>query len=153
MWGDLHEMKEIELQLDTAVNPGSANRVLRSLGFALHYDIYSYDSPGPNNWQSESLLYVSLFLDTEEVDAQSRFDRIVFHYPFATRASSDQPIALDLVESVAKETGADILYNGSRYIREATQSDWDECAAFLLREWGEEPGSLELRRMIEENGR
>jgi hypothetical protein len=33
---------------------------------------------------------------------------------------------------------------------DSVQSDWDKSHDFLLKEWGEEPGSESLRRMIEE---
>jgi hypothetical protein len=150
MWGELHESKKFDARLPAKVTAGTGNRLFRELGASLFYDCYDFIAKTPNEWQSDTLLAVDLFLGASGVDAQDDFDRFELTYLFASRSTADQVHVLDLVESIASKFDADITYDGRRYDRVFVTDNWDSCTSFLLQEWGEEPGSKELRRMIEE---
>ncbi len=151
MWGYLHESKKIELQLPEKIDAGKANRLFRELGAKLHYDVYSFKADRSEPWQSEDLLSIHLKLNGVEVDAQDDFDQIDAIYLFATRPSSDQVKVLCLIEKIVKVFSAKCIYKGKAFHAEDVQKDWDAANDFLLKEWGEEPGSESLRIMIEQN--
>lgn len=151
MWGELYETEVFSIRLSGEVQPGRGNRVFRELGAVLHYDVYDFPAESGENWQSDSLLAVKLLKGNDEVDAQEAFDTVELSYFFATRPGSDQQSALDLVEKVAARFGGRIINRDTDYDRERLLDRWDQQSSELLREWGEEPGSFELRRMIEEN--
>ncbi|WP_444903078.1 hypothetical protein ACJJIU_15140 [Microbulbifer sp. CnH-101-E] len=151
MWGELHEQKEIAISLPAITEAGKGNRLFRELGATLHYDVYSFEATAHELWQSESILYVWLFRDGVEVDAQEDFDEIRIKFPFATRPSSDQSVALALLDKIISKFSGVATYQGNSFSSTSVQSDWDSCNNYLLKEWGEEPGSESLRRMIEEN--
>lgn len=151
MWGELHEEKEIVIALSEPIDAGIGNRLFRELGATLHYDVYSFDAQCSESWQSESILHIQLFAGGEEVDAQEDFDAIHASYPLATRPSSDQSTALRLLSNIIAKFNGLACYQGQSFSVQAIQSDWDSCNSDLLKEWGEEPGSQSLRRMIEEN--
>lgn len=150
MWGDLHEEKVITASLSKTIEAGEGNRLFRELGAKLHYDVYDFPAFSHENWQSESLLHVTLLLDGEKVYAQEDFNGFLLHYPLAARPSSDQQTALKLIVVVVNKFGASAIYNGHVFSESAVQSDWDSCNGFLLKEWGEEPGSKSLSIMIQE---
>ncbi len=151
MWGDLHEQKEIVISLPEPVSAGKGNRLLRELGASLHYDVYGFNASLHELWQSESILYLELLSAENKVDAQEGFDAISIKYPLATRPSSDQAPALALIQKIIDKFGGVATYESRAFSVGLVQADWDECNSELLSEWGEEPGSATLRRMIEEN--
>lgn len=153
MWGELHEQKEIKIELRESLSAGKVNRLFRELGATLHYDVYSFDTPKSEAqiWQSESYLYIRLLKNNHEVDAQEDIDKIIVLYPFATRPSSDQALVLEIVQKVALAFDGKASYKNESFDPIKVQTDWDYCNDFLLKEWGEEPGSESLRIMIEEN--
>ena len=151
MWGELHEVKEVIASLASAMDAGKGNRLFRELGATLHYDVYGFNALKNEIWQSESVLNISLLLNGVEVDAQEDFDEIRMAFPLATRPSSDQSPALELMGTIIHAFGATATYQGEAYSTQAVQDDWDACTSYLLKEWGEEPGSESLRRMIEES--
>lgn len=151
MWGELYETEVFSIRLNSEISPGEGNRLLRELGAVLHCDVYDFPAESTESWQSESLLAVTLLRSDGEVDAQEAFDAIELTYFFATRPSSDQQSALDLMENIAARFGGRIINQNRNYDRQAVLERWDQQSSELLREWGEEPGSFELRRMIEEN--
>lgn len=151
MWGDLHKTKKLIMKLPEKIEAGKANRVFRELGATLHYDVYSFDAEHSEPWQSESLLSIDLRLDGVEVDAQDDFDQIDVIYLFATRPSSDQRKALLLIEKIINKFSAACEYGGKCFSVSEVQDEWDVANDFLLKEWGEEPGSESLRIMIAEN--
>lgn len=151
MWGDLHEEKKIIVELPSAIEAGKGNRLLRELGATLHYDVYGFDAKSSEVWQSDSILHLHLFKEGIEVDAQDDFDEIHICYPLATRPSSDQSPALELISKIIGTFDGSASYKGQSFSGQAVLDDWDKCNSFLLKEWGEEPGSHSLRRMIEEN--
>ena len=151
MWGELHEEKTIDLVLKETIPPGKANRLFKELGATLHYDVYSFEASENEDWQSESLLDVTLCNNENEVDAQEDFNKIRLSYPFAVRPSSDQGKAIVLIQKVMEVFEANAFYQNRQFDPQKIQDDWDECNSFLLKEWGEEPGSFGLARMISEN--
>ncbi len=151
MWGDLHEEKEIVIRLPQMMSSGKANRLLRELGATLHYDVYNFAAKENETWQSESVLDIELWCNGSEVDAQNDVDEIHASYPFASRPSSDQSEALKLLSKIVSVFGATASYQGKEFTPISVQEDWDSCNDFLLKEWGEEPGSNSLAIMIEEN--
>lgn len=151
MWGELHEEKEVKISLPRVYSAGEGNRLFRELGATLNYDVYSFDAPESENWQSDSLLHVTLSFKSKEVDAQDDFNEIKIIYPFAYRPSNNQSKALLLIKEIVEKFKGIATYQGQTFGIENTQEDWDKCNDFLLKEWGEEPGSKSLRIMIEEN--
>ncbi len=151
MWGELYETEVFSIKLRGEVEPGKGNRVFRELGATLYYDVYGFPAKSAENWQSDSLLAVRLLRSNVEVSAHEAFDTVELTYFFATSPSSVQQSALDLVENTAAQFGGRITYRDTDYDREGVLDHWDQQSSELLREWGEEPGSFELRRMIEEN--
>ena len=151
MWGELHESKEIHLKLPALMNAGVANRVFRELGATLHYDVYSFEAAQHEEWQSETLLGIDLLHDGNSVAAQEDFNEIRAHYLFASRPSSDQSKVLQLVSDIGNSFNASVFYMSEPFTIESVQKDWDKCNDYLLKEWGEEPGSESLARMIHEN--
>ncbi|WP_444957793.1 hypothetical protein [Microbulbifer sp. ZKSA002] len=151
MWGELHEVKKIVVKLPESIEAGKGNRLLRELGATLHYDVYSFEANSSEIWQSDSVLYLHLFKEGSEVDAQDNFDEIHIFYPLATRPSSDQLLALELSSNIISKFGGSASYQDQSFSVQGVQAEWDKCNSFLLKEWGEEPGSHSLRRMIEEN--
>ncbi|MEH6448307.1 MAG: hypothetical protein V7765_06515 [Oleispira sp.] len=151
MWGDLHESKNINISLSETIGAGKGNRLFRELGAILHYDVYSFEASENEIWQSESILDIELRRDGVEVDAQDDFNQIILFYLLASRPSSDQTKALNLVSKVISTFNGNASYLGQPFSVDSVQGNWDEANDFLLKEWGEEPGSESLRRMIEEN--
>ncbi|MGI1678239.1 MAG: hypothetical protein K6L75_05885 [Cellvibrionaceae bacterium] len=151
MWGDLHEEKTVDLVLEETIPSGKANRLFKELGATLHYNVYSFEASESENWQSESILDVTLYRNDTEVDAQDDFNEIILSYPFAVRPSSDQGKAIVLVQKIISAFNAKAFYQNSQFNSNKVQEDWDGCNTFLLKEWGEEPGSMGLARMIYEN--
>ncbi|CAA0121065.1 Uncharacterised protein [BD1-7 clade bacterium] len=151
VWGELHEEKEIIVTLPEVIEAGKGNRLFLELGATLHYDVYDFSADSAENWQSESLLHVTLMFNGSEVDAQEDFNVITLAYPFALRPSSNQQDVLNLINKIIAKFNAVATYQGQDFSVATAQSDWDLCNDFLLKEWGEEPGSKSLRIMIEEN--
>ncbi len=85
------------------------------------------------------------------MDAQENFNEIRLSYPFAVRPSSDQGKAIALIQKVMEAFDANAFYKNKQFDPKKVQCDWDKCNFFLMKEWGEEPGSLGLARMIHEN--
>jgi hypothetical protein len=102
-------------------------------------------------WQSETITDVSLFRDDEESDAQKDFDRIALGYLLATRPSSDIDVFLALVERVLAAFQGRLVYNGQPVTLVEIRKEFASCVDFLMKEWGEEPGSESLAIMIQEN--
>lgn len=152
MWGELHEEKKISISLPELVQAGMGNRLLRELGATLHYDVYSFEAEQAEIWQSDALLDIEIRRDGVEVDAQEDFNEIIVIYPLSIRPSSDQQKALELISKIVSKFNGKACYKGQPFVIEIVQNDWDSCNDYLLKEWGEEPGSESLRRMIEENG-
>ncbi|MFL0801207.1 MAG: hypothetical protein K6L80_12200 [Agarilytica sp.] len=94
---------------------------------------------------------MTLFKNNEEVDAQDDFNKVILSYPFAVRPSSDQDNAITLIHNVIAAFKAEAFYQNEQFDPNKVQEDWDLCNTFLLKEWGEEPGSMGLARMIHEN--
>lgn len=151
MWGELHELKEIEIALPETIDSGKANRLFRELGATLFYDVYAFEAENSEIWQSESLLSIRLLNGGFEVDAQNDFDNISVGYLLATRPSGDQQKALILIANIISVFGGVATYQTEPFDQRVIQADWDRCNSYLLKEWGEEPGSESLRIMIEEN--
>ncbi len=151
MWGELHEEKTVEIILDSTINAGKANRIFRELGAELFYDVYAFEAKENENWQSETLLGITLKLNGIEVDAQDDFNQIDASFLFASRPSSDQSKALALIEKLLMVFNGKGIYKGCDFTVSDVQKDWDCCSDFLLKEWGEEPGSKSLAIMFHEN--
>lgn len=150
MWGELHESKQIKIVLPETISAGKANRLFRELGATLHYDVYSFEAEHSEPWQSD-LLHIELKKDESIVDAQEDFNHITAIYLLASRPSSDQPKALKLITKIITAFNAKATYQDCQFSEQSIQKDWDSCNDYLLKEWGEQPGSESLRIMIEEN--
>lgn len=147
-----YEEVSLELRLGRIVRPGEVNRCLRSLGFRLHYDVYSKPRPDHDAhppWQSDTLVEVELLRDSTEVDAQEGCDTVCMVYPLATLPSSMIAPFLDAVQDVSRCLGGRVCLQGVAVEREGQLRHLTECVSHLMEEWGEEPGSESLVLMIE----
>lgn len=148
---DFCEEIAVELRLGRLVPPGELNRQFKTAGFKLYYDVYAMPRPDPSphpKWQSEHSVDVELSVGTEEVDAQEFCDTIRLAYPLATIDSSLIDHFLETVAEVRSRLGGELWRDGEKI----TLSELSECltdaVSKLLTEWGEEPGSKDLRVMI-----
>lgn len=149
---DFYEEVVVNLVLGRVVSSGELNRVLRSVGFDLFYDVYAFARPtaGPS-WQSEVLTQLRFFLDGKPNYAQDGCDCISFVYPLATIDSSMIEPFVDILERVQVGLGG-YLYMANRTVdRQAIVDSLANTVSALLRDWSEEPGSKTLRIMIEGN--
>ena len=151
MWGELHEVKQVNLKLPTTCTAGNGNLLFRRLGFTLHYDVYSYGAEEKEQWQSESLSGVNLLFDGKDVDAQEDFNEIELQYFLATRPSSDIDEFLNILEKTRAEFNGVICYQSCQCSVRKIKTNFVECVDYLLKEWGEEPGAKSLAVMIHEN--
>lgn len=151
IWGELHESKQVEIILPKVISAGEANRLFRELGATLDYDAYSFYAENPEPWQDDCVLSVDLLKNSIEVDAQDDFDQINAIYLFASNPSCNQTEALNIIEKMIVAFNGKAKYEGYPFTRDNVQTDWDSCNDYLLKEWGEEPGSESLQIMIEEN--
>ncbi|UWQ03520.1 hypothetical protein K3X44_15485 (plasmid) [Aliiroseovarius crassostreae] len=147
-----HQEIEVSIRLSARQEPGTLNRILKSLGAILHYDVYSFprSSPGPN-WQSENLASVYLFCDGKEVDAQEKVDQIQLRYPLATIGAEHVNSFASLVAKLSNAPQAEATLDGRVVDADGIVQHCDGLASDLMEQWGEEPGSKSLRVLIEEN--
>ncbi|MBT9556714.1 MAG: hypothetical protein IV100_11840 [Myxococcales bacterium] len=154
MTDDFYEEIPVELHLGREASPGEINRVLRSLGFRLHYDVYALPRPGPGphpNWQSENVVEVEMIRAGVEVDAQDPCDTIRMIYPLATIDSPLIDTFLKALHDVSEAFGCALRLDGSTVELDDVSNYLTDCVSQLLQKWGEEPGSKSLRAMIMEN--
>lgn len=151
-----HERVAVAIRLVRTVSPGELNRHLKALGFTLDYDVYSMPRPESDtqpNWQARQLAFVYLSKDENEVDAQDECDTVELRYPLATIDSALVEPFLRTLESTHTRLGGDLVMNGAPTTIEAVSEHITQYISDLLENWGEEPGSKNLRRMIMENSR
>ena len=147
-----HEQVVVTLDFERALTPGETNRQLRTLGFTLHYDVYSMGRPDPPphpNWQSEILVNIDMVRDGDEVDAQDAADAIRLRYPLARLDSPMMDRFVEVVEAVQARFGGKLYIDGKVVNCAAISAMLTACASELMQEWGEEPGSEILAMMIE----
>lgn len=140
----------VSIPFEQEYSAGKVNRILKSLGATLYYDVYSFDrsEKGPI-WQSESFAYTDLFCKGVRVDAQETSDCLELIFPLATIGSEYIGKFTELVEKCAEAFQATPLYKGEVTSKERLLSVCDNFVSRLMAEWGEEPGSESLRIMIE----
>ncbi len=147
-----HQMIDVKIIFKKPFQAGKLNRLLKGLGAKLHYDVYSFErSDEIPIWQSESFVYVSLFYEGAEVDAQDTSDSMELSYPLATIGTEYIVKFAEVMEQVSKELEGQSLLNGVAINKEGFIAHCDELATELMQEWGEEPGSETLRILIESN--
>lgn len=132
------------------LSAGELNTSFKSLGMKLFYDVYAMlrDDEVPN-WQSDAYASVDLYLHGESVDAQDGCDRIVVSYPLATIDSCYVPRFADLLASLAIAVDGKIVHDGEAVGRDQVVAVLNRWASDLMENWGEEPGSRNLRIIIE----
>lgn len=147
-----HQIVSVFVELGKQYSSGEINRIMKEAGATLHYDVYGFErvEKGPV-WQSESYIYVALFCDGNEVDAQESVDKIEFQYPMATIGAEYISKFTDIVVNLASEFNANILLNGIVIDKSALIAHCESLVTELMSEWGEEPGSETLRILIEQN--
>jgi hypothetical protein len=143
---------QFHIALSDALTAGALNVAMKSLGFRLHYDVYAKarDDKG-SAWQSENYASVDTLLSGRRSDAQDGCDRLAVSYPLATIDSAFIPKFAGLVASLAAALKGHLEYNGQVVSTEQIIDILSQHATALMQEWGEEPGSKELRVLIETN--
>ena len=148
---DITESVQVALRLGRLVPPGELNKALRSLGFRLYYDVYGLPRASGEPWQSEVVIDVQLYRDGARVDAQDACDQVVLIYPFATVPTPCIDVFTAKAEAASNELGGELLLDGKRTSPSELNEFLVGLASDLMREWGEEPGSEEVTRIIESN--
>ncbi|QEM82666.1 hypothetical protein [Halomonas binhaiensis] len=147
---EFHQSVSVFIDLPKEFSPGEINRLLKSNGATLDYDVYSFyrQEEGPI-WQSESIVQIRLFHSEKEVDAQGIVDRIELEYPLATIDSSYINEFARLTSLLTKTFDGVATLNGNSVTKDGLISYCDTLVSDLMETWGEEPGSKNLRIMIE----
>jgi len=147
-----YQIVSIDIGLDRQYSAGEINRILKELGATLHYDVYGFErlKKGPI-WQSESYVYVVLFCNNEEVDAQNAIDKIELQYPLATIGTEYISKFVDVAIKLGERFNSRTLLNGTPVDKNKLTSYCDGLVSDLMKEWGEEPGSETLRMLIEQD--
>lgn len=148
---NFHESVEPRLKLNRVLSPGEANRVLKSLGFKLHYDCYDFPRPDPKphpNWQSDALVSLAMYRNGEEVDAQEECDELGFQYLLASLDAALVDPFLELVVTTQSAFGGVVEFSGKESSIDDIRRYIDSCITELMTEWGEEPGSKTLDILI-----
>ena len=149
-----HERVSIAIRLGRTAPPGELNQQMKGLGFTLDYDVYSMPRPESApyaNWESRQLAVVYLYKDGNEVDAQDECDTVELRYPLATINSAHVEPFLRTLEATHARLGGSLLLSNAPTTVEAVSQHITQCITDLLENWGEEPGSKSLRRMIMES--
>ncbi|MCG7928912.1 MAG: hypothetical protein N0E44_02535 [Candidatus Thiodiazotropha lotti] len=147
-----HQIVSVFVVLGKQYSSGEINRIMKESGATLHYDVYGFEraEKGPV-WQSESYIYVALFCDGNEVDAQESVDKIELQYPMATIGSEYISKFADTVVNLSSQFDVDLILDGKPIDKSELIAHCENLATELMREWGEEPGSETLRILIEQN--
>ncbi|WP_323774420.1 hypothetical protein [Alcanivorax sp.] len=147
-----NQIVSVVIELGRLYSPGEINRIMKESGAVLHYDVYGFDrtEKGPI-WQSETYIYVALFCEGEEVDAQESVDKIELQYPMATIGAEYISKFSDTTLNIASKFDSEVLLDGKAIDKEALVSHCESLITELMNEWGEEPGSQTLRILIEQN--
>ena len=145
-----HQMVSVLFPLDRALSPGAVNRVMKSLGATLHYDVYGFDRDDEHPiWQSGSYVYVSLLREGKEVNAQDDCDAIELRYPLATVSSEYVSRFVDVVNKLESQLAVKPRIGGHVVNGDLVASHCEALVTELMQEWGEEPGSKQMRVLIE----
>lgn len=141
----------ITLKLNKEISGGTLNRVIKSYGAKLSYNVYAFERLDSfPNWQSECFAYVKLEKSGNEVDAQEGCDSIILNYPMATIDSSNISVFSNLVIDLSKALDAEVFSDLGLIESKISLVDYlDSVSSKLMSETGEEPGSEILRMMIE----
>lgn len=147
-----HQIVSVFLELGERYSSGAINRIMKETGATLHYDVYSFEraEKGPV-WQSESYVYIALFCDENEVDAQDSADKIELQYPMATISSEFILKFVDVAVDLSSQFNASLTFDGKPIGRSELVSYCEGLATSLMSEWGEEPGSKSIRVLIEQH--
>ena len=131
---------------------GSLNVVMKTVGMQLFYDTYAMPREGDGiPWQSDTYANVDTFLGGQRSDAQDGCDRLVVSYPLATIDARYIPKFAELLEKLSAATQGELEYEGQTVTGSQVEQVLRRQATLLMEEWGEEPGSKELRVLIETN--
>lgn len=152
MSDDFCEEVSVNLRFNRTVSPGEVNRQLKATGFRLYYDVYSMPRPDPAphpEWQSDHSIAVDLLMDEDEVDAQESCNALRLAYPLATIDSALIDHFLSKVHEVQARLGGELRRNDQVTNLSELSRCLTDAVSRLLVEWGEEPGSKDLRLMIE----
>lgn len=147
---EFHQCVSVVVELPRVYSSGEANRVLKSIGATLNYDVYSFyrKENGPA-WQSEIIVQLKLFCSGKPVGAQEPIDRIELEYPLATLDSCYINEFANLVDKISSEFEGDAALYGKKVTGNEVIVHCDKLSSDLMESWGEEPGSKNLRIIIE----
>jgi len=145
-----HQTLALKISFNRTYQSGELNRILKKLGATLYYDVYAFDrNDKAPNWQSESYADITTFFEEQEVDAQENSDSLEISYPLATIGTEYIPVFAELVEKIATVFHSSPELNGNRITIPMLIEHCDTLSTDLLQTWGEEPGSKNLRILIE----
>lgn len=148
-----HQEVSFQVIPSKRLNAGELNAAMKSVGMDLYYDVYAMPRDGEvAEWQSETYANVDLYLGGKSADAQEGCDLIVVSYPLATIDSSYISRFGELIVAVSGAVCGRIEYDGKPMGRDAVIDVLTQCATDVMENWGEEPGSKELRVLIETSG-
>ena len=145
-----HQEKKISLKFERTVESGELNRVLRSLGFKLFYDVYGMERKDKSeDWQSETYMDIETLYSGELVDAQDNCNELFLVYPLATIDSSFIELFANLTGEIKNKLGGKLTFEGKEVSPNDIVDIFTGYVTELMNEWGEEPGSMSLSIMIE----
>ncbi|MEZ5442503.1 MAG: hypothetical protein R3F15_13585 [Lysobacterales bacterium] len=145
-----HEQVTFEVIPSKALSGGELNIVMQSLGMVLYYDVYALPCPERGEpWQSETIANIDTIIGGEVADARDGCEKMLVSYPLATLSSSYVGRFIDTLFALAGAVSGRVERSEAKIDREAARLIIGDCISELLEEWGEEPGSKELRILIE----
>ena len=146
------QMVSVSINFGRVYKPGEINRIFKSIGATLHYDVYAFErNDQVPIWQSESYIYTTLMNQDAEVDAQESADCVVLNYPLATIGAEYIVKFAEVVEKLSEEFESHPVLGSRSVDKSSLISHCEKLVTRLMQEWGEEPGSETLRMLIENN--
>ena len=140
----------VQVILKEVNSAGQVNRILKSAGAKLFYDVYGFERADiAPEWQSECFADVHLYLDGETVDARDSVDRVDLIYPMASIGTEYIQKFCTLVDDIALRFEATAKVDGNEISGRDLLSYLDVVATQIMTDWGEEPGSKALAILIE----
>lgn len=152
MDANYHELEEVILESPSVRKVPELSKILRSLGFTLHEDVFSLDrSDDVAAWQSDSIVEVQLvFNERETFNLKGKWNSIRLQYYLATLPVELGSIFLDTVHKIAQALNLPMRFRGEVVSVEQLRAIFDRYSKELVNDLGESPGSEGLAIMIHE---
>lgn len=143
---------EVQFPLNRVVSAGKVNRLLKSAGATLFYDVYGFkrETEVPD-WQSECFADVYLYFQGQSADAQESIDHVVLRYPMASIGTEYIEKFCSLAQEISVAFDVTAELDGEVIDSDLLRAYLESIAARIMEDWGEEPGSMGLAILIETN--